>query len=235
MMTKWIITVAVIAIALGSTTAHAKEKRRSQAVSGQIEKSKKNIEQNKIEASEKIAAGKPKSSKPSGVLKSGGLLNSGGGGFRTRRPGLDGVGPSRAFARGTGQHDQVSRRRAVRIAAMNSCPAPCRRRANAQPQSHLARATRHHCRIRAARAARVGKSCCMAISHASTHGIVLRRADACARHDCGRRLGLNFRRRVNLDRRFKGRLRQCTGCHKQAKCNQRQYPRPRKTSHLHPG
>ena len=72
MMTKWIITAAVFAIALGSTTAHAKEKRRSQAVSGQIEKSKKNIEQNKTEGSEKIAAGtaKPKSSKASGVLKS---------------------------------------------------------------------------------------------------------------------------------------------------------------------
>jgi hypothetical protein len=73
-------------------------------------------------------------------------------------------------------------------------------------QSHRssALATRHHCRIRAARAARVGKNCCSAISRASTHGIVLRCADACARNDPGRRSGLNLWRRVNLNRRFKG-------------------------------
>jgi hypothetical protein len=110
-------------------------------------------------------------------------------------------------------------------------------------QSHRssALATRHHCRIRAARAARVGKNCCSAISRASTHGIVLRCADACARNDPGRRSGLNLWRRVNLDRRFKGRvqrgrrnLRRYAGCRKQAKCNQQQYPRRRKTSHAPP-
>jgi hypothetical protein len=96
MMTKWIITAAVIAIALGSTTADAKEKRRSQAVSGQIDKSRKNIEQNKIEASEKIAAGKtkPKSSKAGGVLKSGGLLDSGGGGLASGGPASMGSAPA---------------------------------------------------------------------------------------------------------------------------------------------
>jgi hypothetical protein len=75
-------------------------------------------------------------------------------------------------------------------------------------QSHRssALATRHHCRIRAARAARVGKNCCSAISRASTHGIVLRCADAGARNDPGRRSGLNLWRRVNLNRRFKGRV-----------------------------
>ena len=99
MMTKWIITAAVIAIALGSTTAHAKEKqtqRRSQALSGQIDRVRKNIEEKKTEASEKIAAGtaKSKSSKAGGVLKSGGLLDSGGGGFASGGPAPMGSAPA---------------------------------------------------------------------------------------------------------------------------------------------